>query len=393
MSDVWTEITTQLQAMGPKSVAKSWFPDDRLSQLEIYDQLLAGIAIGYLVHVAVDPDYPQFSAMLNSSLNIAAPVPDYMYFNAAVNGEGVYRISGVRGTSRFAEIGIFRNLEKIKASGKPLPRSAGQIDLDQLTIGPNGRFEMLLSAQRPNSYTGDWVHMDPITDMLLMRCAACDWYNEIDPRVSIERLDVPAIRPRPTVAQRERKLRYMPGFARESVDFWLDHIAAQRKKLPENEIKLFDYMAIGGLPGQDYLEGIYNLQPDEGLIIETNVPAKYRYWSILVTDDKFGTIDWVNHQSSLNDMQARVDADGKFRCVIALRDPGVPNWVDTGEYSVGLIQMRWNNCDSSPRPTSKLVKLADLRRHLPADTPCVTPEQREAQLRHRRQGALLRRRW
>lgn len=151
--------------------------------------------------------------------------------------------------------------------------------------------------------------------------------------------------------------------------------------------------AWGTFPGQTYLEGLYKLASDEALIVETEVPKSCRYWSFLVGDMQFRTIDWVNHQSSLNAFQARLDGDGKFRAVISLSDPGVPNWLDTGGYGEGVIQGRWNNCDSQPVPTTRLVKLAELRRHLPADTPSVGAGQRDQQLRTRRLGAQMRRKW
>jgi len=79
--------------------------------------------------------------------------------------------------------------------------------------------------------------------------------------------------------------------------------------------------------------------------------------------------------------------------VISFKDPGVPNWLDTGGYLYGGIQGRWNKADSCPMPATKKVKLADLRKHLPADTPTVTAAERDASLRDRRMGAQFRRRW
>jgi len=79
--------------------------------------------------------------------------------------------------------------------------------------------------------------------------------------------------------------------------------------------------------------------------------------------------------------------------VISRLDPGVPNWLDKGDYPWGIIQMRWNHADAYPDPTIELVPLAELRDHLPADTPVVTPEQRAEQLRARREAVQLRRIW
>jgi len=79
--------------------------------------------------------------------------------------------------------------------------------------------------------------------------------------------------------------------------------------------------------------------------------------------------------------------------VVCRQDPGVPNWLDTAGYDKGVIQVRWNECSSQPCPEAKLVKLTDLRAHLPADTPVVSAAQRDAALRTRRMGAQMRSRW
>ena len=94
----------------------------------------------------------------------------------------------------------------------------------------------------------------------------------------------------------------------------------------------------------------------------------------------------MNRQSSLNDAQAHVDGDGKFRAVISQRDPGVPNWLDKADYPWGIIQMRLNRANEYPDPTIKKVPLADVREHLPADTPVVTPRSAQEQLRRRRKA-------
>ena len=128
-------------------------------------------------------------------------------------------------------------------------------------------------------------------------------------------------------------------------------------------------------------------------MLETSVPDKCLYWSFLVGDMQFRTADYSSNQASINGAQAKLDSDGKFRMVIAKRDPGVPNWLDTTGYNEGVIQGRWNTCSSAPVPTARLVKLADLRSALPADTPVVSPEERDRQLRDRLLGAQMRRKW
>ena len=55
--------------------------------------------------------------------------------------------------------------------------------------------------------------------------------------------------------------------------------------------------------------------------------------------------------------------------------------------------MRWNRASDHPDPTIVKVPFAELRAHLPIDTPVVDAEQRRAQLRARREGAQFRRIW
>ena len=62
-----------------------------------------------------------------------------------------------------------------------------------------------------------------------------------------------------------------------------------------------------------------------------------------------GRIAGVREQiSSLNGWQSRVDPDGVIRLVVAHRDPGVPNWLDTGGHRFGTIFWRYLLPDPDP---------------------------------------------
>jgi len=128
-------------------------------------------------------------------------------------------------------------------------------------------------------------------------------------------------------------------------------------------------------------------------IRETELPARRPYWNIQLNDPYFNALEYVYRLSSLNGHTATISADGEFRAVIALEDPGVPNWLDPAGYKEGGIYGRWYDCDTNPTPVIKRVPLAELRRHLPAGTPVVTLEQRADELRRRVRACQRRRRW
>ena len=106
------------------------------------------------------------------------------------------------------------------------------------------------------------------------------------------------------------------------------------------------------------------------------------------------TPDCVRHQVSLNQVQARADADGKLRYVVSASDPGVPNWLDTAGNSSGFVFLRWQGLPGpfgdADAPSAELVKLTDLRAKLPTDTPIVDATARAEQLAARRHAPLRR---
>jgi hypothetical protein len=71
----------------------------------------------------------------------------------------------------------------------------------------------------------------------------------------------------------------------------------------------------------------------------------------------------------------------------------VPNWLDTSGYPSGAIQGRWFDASSAPTPEVKKLKLDAVLAALPADTPRVTPAEREAAIRARRIDAQMRVIW
>ena len=387
----WNDYLARWAPVADRLVAKLRDPSDASDRQELYQMMLSALAGGHFGLVSNDPDYPEFVPMLSSALNFAAPVPDFVYTYAPIRGEGSYRIAGHRGTSLFAFVTVSETY--FTRTDKPKPGLANY-DVDALTIGADGRFEVLLSAEKPKPWRGDWWYMDPKATNLGVRHAQYDWENEVDPRMSIERLDVPAARPKPTAAEIAERMEEIAQWMEFSIQHWLIHLDASRKKGTVNRFEVTDYSGFTGNSWpQVYLETLFEIAEDEALVIETEIPETVRYWSFMLADELFATIDWTNRQSSLNGHQARLDTDGRFRAVLSVRDPGVPNWLDTGGYLRGVIQNRWNQASSAPCPSMKRIKLADVRNHLPQDTPVVSAAEREQSLRRRRAGAQMRRKW
>jgi len=358
-------------------------------QQEVARLMLESLASGAIGSISQDPDRPVFLPSLNLTLNIGQPNADTTYKQAAIAPGGSYRLRGRLENVRIAKIG-----QMGRANTPSKVQSLGFNDLNTLKRDDQGRFDVILSPERPAGYAGDWWRLDPATDNLLLRLVMADWNKERDPAIAIERIDAPATRARIPAAQLEERLKALPDTVDRMAVLLVDQVPRLMAEGYVNKAKVFDVAAVGGnLAGQFYYNIPFLLADDEALIVSAKVPEKCGYYSLILTNSVFETIDWYNNHSSLNDTQLRVDADGMLRVVIAASDPGVPNWLDTAGHRDGAIQGRWTDCSAQPVPEVEKVKIGKVRSRLPADTPGVTPQQREKLVRDRRAALQQRNLW
>lgn len=392
----WTEMLDSLRDLPQRILAK--LPPEQQRD-PLVQQEAAQLAIGAMTSSGIsvlgaDLEHPMFLPLSGILFGIGQPNADTIYKTASIDPRGSYRIRGRWGSVRMAimaQHGASPGDPVASAPAAPGP-AKGQIDLSKLKLDASGRFDLLVSPERPAGYKGEWWKLEPTTGKLMVRLVSADWKREVDPTLSIERLDVPVERSRPTEPQvRDRIARFgkMANFVGPLLAGDPVRVKGQAgvNRMIEHNVDR------GMMAGQFYYTAFYDVADDEALVMEAQAPRSCRYWSVILTNHLYVTTDWMNNQSSLNDAQGELDKDGMLRVVISARDPRVPNWVDTAGYPQGLIQGRWTECDSKPIPTLRKVKLTELRQILPAGTPSVTPVQREAIVRERRAALMQRRQW
>lgn len=384
----WRDYIAELDGAGEVLGLLDASADPALSQ-EALRLLFLGLSGGFFTAFA-DPDLPDFVPAVNTALNGSMTNPDFIYATASIDGTGVYRISGARGDGLFVLIDLAAGGLGVMDKLGP---SCGTIDLDSLDIGADGRFELMLSEERPAGWQGNWRALDPRAVTVTLRQAAYDWGEGRDGRFAIERVDRPLAPRRRTAAELAERLTALARYPRRYAGLWLTVIKDQAAKGLWNRFEHDDWAGRGGVVGQHYYQGLFRIEPGHVLLLETELPETVRYWNVQLGDMVWNTIDWMNRQSSLNGGQAVIDEDGKFRAVIALDDPGVPNWLDPGGWEEGAIMLRWTEASSGPAPTLTSLPIDELRAHLPTGTATIDPQERDRQLRLRRTGVQLRRRW
>ena len=129
--------------------------------------------------------------------------------------------------------------------------------------------------------------------------------------------------------------------------------------------------------------GSWQLGPEEALLVEVTPPEGV-YWSYSLGNPWWETIDYGGHQSSLNGHQAVTDADGILRAVIAHRDPGIANWLDTAGHGSGPVILRCVRTETAPVPTTRVVPFDQIDKALPADSRRISPGERAGIIEARR---------
>jgi hypothetical protein len=384
----WQEFVDNLRTLPGRMLAK--LPesrhDDPRTQQEVARLALESLAYSTLVAIAGDGDAPQFLPALNQVLNIGQPNADTIYRSATITPGGSYRITGKRGTLALAV------MVQVIPQGDPGAGMRSHLNLAHLQADAEDRFEVIASPVRPEGWTGDWWELAPGARQLMIRMVSADWGNEREPTLSIERIDKPLGRSRPAASVLEGRLRALPMTADTMACLLVDQYEKLKAEGYINKLKVLT-LEFGALQDQFYYEGTFDLADDEALIVESPIPARCDYRSLILTNDIYETIDWYNNHSSLNGAQAAADPDGMLRIVVSARDPGVKNWLDTAGHPRGVIQRRWTGCDSQPIPATRKVRLADILAEMPAGVATVTPAQRQDIIRKRREALQQRPLW
>jgi hypothetical protein len=302
----------------------------------------------------------------------------------------------------------------------------GRLDSSGLQVADDGRFEILIAPERPAGHTGNYVcshkrvsrpHPDhPDAPQGRYACWVSgrqlfyDWERE-DPtpltiaRVGQEHEHPPAYTPERAAAQ----LREMGALVRGQMQFWnefytvLLEVYGKREGghpsrpgerfMPRNAFNQPNAASGatgGGQSTNIYAGGVFELEPDEALIIESRIPEPPQYIGFHLGNLWGESLDYANHQSSLNGFQVEPDPDGVLRYVVAHRDPGVPNWLDTTGHREGFLTPRWAYSEQPPPdrwPTIRATKVRfdEIRSHLPAGTRIVTAHERAERIRVRQE--------
>jgi len=380
----WQQFLASLGRAG-EVMHSSRVPAALADQTAGYRHLLVLLALGIDEALrSSDPYQPRIEpANVDNVLKWGMDCPDAAYVGAGIRGDATYRVWGNRGTARYLGFQIMGGMA-----------STANVVADDLDIAEDGTFEMILSA---TPQRGNWMGLSSGASSLVVRQFFYDWEHETPAQLSIECLDFDHGRsadgsthdPPLSPAGVARQLVALGEHLEASLAFWIDIEEAGRAqglnvfRMPVNRTDM------GAAAESVTVWGSWQLNDGEALVIEV-VPPRALYWSVSLGNYWWETIDYANHQSSLNGHQAVIDDDGVFRAVVSNHDPGVANWLDTAGQSCGPTIFRWVRAEDAPVPETRLVKFDQLNDVLPTGTARVDPNARRAAIAARRRGVQRR---
>lgn len=358
-----------------------WPGDDReLDTHEALRHLLRDINFGHSAYVEADYANPAFAKMgATSRINFQQPSPDCMYHSVVLHSDHRYRITGKRGSASVFQLAVYAG-HACDLIGWKTQSVVNNFDHPE-QLAPHAEVDIVLSRVRPDDLDGAlWMELPEGRSELHSRQYYGDWETQApaDLMIRNEGQTFPAkVLDRETAETRFSRL---VDLLRVHTDFYRAGVEGHLRHGPE----AIDELVIpGAFEGVRYFPGHFRCRPDEAVILEIE-DAGSLYWNTALFQMQFENLDWWSRASSYNSAQAHMDADGKIRFVASWKDPGVPNWLDCSGRVLSLIAFRfWRPGREPARPTLRTAPLAEVRAHLPADTPTISRQQRHETLERR----------
>lgn len=351
----WREFCELLADAG-ESILAEGNPDDPLDRAEgfrMLTRLLRGSLESHLEHAT--PAHPQLVCTCHETIKIVGENPDNHYLGASLDGQYDYRIWGTRGDAKWISFNLFSG----GGFGGGGPGTGATMHEEEMHVEPDGSFELVISQRE---HPGNWLRSEPDTRSIAIRQTFLDKRRQEHAVMHIERLGGEGEPPAPLTPEALYQGLTIVGHYVKIVAGIGAQWAVRQSQWPnvftdEAEDELTDKFKD---PQIKWHQAYFDLGEDEALVVDV-VPPACDYWMIALHNHWMETLDYVHHQATLNCHSAVLELDGSARFVVAQRDPGVPNWLDTAGHSRGTVGVRWVGPDVvDVLPTTRVVALADL---------------------------------
>ncbi|MEC3958373.1 hypothetical protein VMT65_35440 [Nocardia sp. CDC153] len=346
-----------------KLIATADFIRDPHDLAEGYDYLQGSIAAVLQLSRAHGTSHPYFVSSTGPYTKMGLDNPDTLYYHATVEPNAEYLLTGVRGST----VDLSFQVLKGDYTATDVPNGDDAFDDRRLQINEDGSYQLRFGPPKDNPEPNYFV-LGEGASMLAVREVYGDWNAERKGSIRIERVDTIGTPPvEAGVEQLRKRYRAAGRMLLTRVHTWFNFPKWFYLNLPVNTLTE-PRLTPGGLSTQYSSVGHFELEDDQALII-TVPKSDAPYQGFQLGSRWYISLDYVNHQTSLNHRQAQVDPDGMIRMVVSARNPGIANWIETTGRKLGILQFRWQRVGRviTPEdgPTIELVPFDKVAERLP----------------------------
>ena len=318
---MFSQPLTEAIAEAEELVAAAPHVETEADLLEGLQYLAGGIAACTHLAFNYDRDHPFFLSGTGPFTKMGLDNPDTLYFGVRVHPGHEYVVTGVRGTTTDLSFQLLGG----EYTDEGVPKSEAAFDDRELDIAADGSFEWRVRPTAPAQ--------------LVVREVYADW-SQRRGSIAIRREDTAGTAPPPpSRATIEKRYATAGKQLVNRIKTWLQFPQWFYLNIPVNTM-VAPRLTPGGLSTQYSSAGHFDLRPDQALLITLPV-TDAPYLGFQLGSMWYISLDYINHQTSLNATQAQADPDGKIRIVVAEQNPGVTNWVETVGHRRGFLQFRW----------------------------------------------------
>jgi hypothetical protein len=387
----WTKFCDRLKEAG-KRVFKDANPATALQRVDGFRYLTQNLSSAFdLALESKNTKYPRIIEFCSPTRKLGSDNADCLYWQAWIDGQSTYRISGKKGSARFWNITVQgpRSANAYGAPGKTTLHEPfgdtpeANLFGDDLVTNWDGTFELFIGGERRGQ---NWLPTTPGSRKLFMR-QYFDHWDEEPAEYRIERIGMNAPRPMPTPDELKDAMRWAADFVYNVVDFWPEWTWSTGQASDPKKPNHFNSPEKPGAITSDAKRGRvaaqmwWTLQPDEALIVEFADPRTF--WMITAEAVFGNSMDFLYRNVSFTPSRTPVDADGKIRLIVTAQDPGYWNWIDNQAYTAGALSFRNVRATELPELETKVVKAADVPKYMHSSSKKATADDRIAQLQQR----------
>ena len=347
--EAWEQLCEDLKGVGRRLLATA--PEDPLDRAEGL-RYLARLSSVFLGMMTSDP-VPARQQLLSQAMKVGLDNPDYAYCRATLDPRFRYVLSGDLGDARSLGLGTFSgNL----GSSEGLIRD-GYVETGDLVFAPDGRFALAISLEEQE---GNWLPMKPSTNSLQVRQVLTRRREQRPATLELQKLEDKRTPPPLDPERFLASLAGTPAILEGVVGQFLGWTAHFRSHLHEIQPIPDELIAFAqGDPATSYNYSYWELGPQEALVIEF-MPPPCDYWNLQIGNHWLESLDYFHRNTHVNQQTAVLGDDGSARIIVAGRDPGVPNWLDTAGHARGGLALRWVGAAQNPTTHCRVVPVDSL---------------------------------